>query len=63
MTTDNLMMLLPLIIIQFTLMIIGVVSVIKKTNFNYLNKVSWLLLVMFIQIIGPIAYFIMERYD
>lgn len=63
MTTDNLMMLLPLIIIQFTLMIIGVVSVIKKTNFNYLNKVSWLLLVMFIQIIGPIAYFIMERDD
>ena len=44
-------------------MIFSLVKVLKQTQFKYLNKVIWIVIVVFIQIIGPIIYLVVERGD
>ncbi len=56
-TTELLLMLLPVIILQLTLMIIAVVHILRHDNFNVGNKAMWLVIVIFINLIGPILYF------
>jgi uncharacterized membrane protein YhaH (DUF805 family) len=50
----------PLIIIQFFLMIIALVDVIRIKDTNG-PKWLWVLLILFVNIIGPIAYFVIGR--
>lgn len=53
-------LLLPIIIIQFVLMVIAVIDVIRSKETNG-PKAMWIVLVLFISLIGPIAYFIFGR--
>ncbi len=50
-------LLLPLIILQFALAITALIHVLKHPNYKFGNKVMWILIVLFIQFIGPIVYF------
>ncbi|WP_456274373.1 PLD nuclease N-terminal domain-containing protein [Bacillus sp. AK031] len=50
----------PLIIIQFILMITALVDVIRIKDTNG-PKWLWVLLILFVNIIGPIAYFVIGR--
>lgn len=56
----NLAVLLPVIIIQLILLIIALVDClrIEKTNGP---KWVWILVILFINIIGPIVYFVVGR--
>jgi len=54
------LLLIPVIIIQLALMIYCLVNVIKKTETKYLNKLAWILIIVLINIFGPIVYLIME---
>lgn len=56
-------LLAPIILIEIGLMIFSLVKVLKQTQFKYLNKVIWIVIVVFIQIIGPIIYLVVERGD
>lgn len=60
---DYLPLLIPLIILQFLLMTFALTKVIKKQKFNNLNKQSWILIIIFVNIIGPISYLVTEEYS
>jgi len=47
---------IPLLIIQLILLITALVSLVKK-EVHAMDKVIWGLVIMFINIIGPIVYF------
>ena len=59
--TNNLALLLPVIILEFILAITALIHVIKHPNYRFGNKSIWIIVVLFIQIIGPIFYFIFGR--
>ena len=48
---------IPLAVLQFTLMIAALVSLIKKPNVPSNDKILWLLLIILLSLIGPILYF------
>ena len=58
---NQLALLLPVIIFEFILSITALIHVIKHPNYRFGNKFIWILVVLFIQIIGPIFYFIFGR--
>ncbi|WP_314061938.1 PLDc N-terminal domain-containing protein [uncultured Vagococcus sp.] len=51
----------PLLVIQLALAIVAVVKIMKQKEFRFFNKVSWLLIVLLLQLIGPICYFVFGR--
>ena len=59
--TNNLALLLPVIILEFILAITALIHVIKHPNYRFGNNAIWIIVVLFIQIIGPIFYFILGR--
>ncbi|GIN40407.1 MULTISPECIES: PLDc N-terminal domain-containing protein [Heyndrickxia] len=50
----------PIIIIQFLLVIIAVIDLIRNKQPNG-PKWMWVLIILFINIVGPIIYFIVGR--
>ena len=58
---NQLPLLLPLIILQFILAITALVHVLRHPNYIFGNKVIWVLVVLFVQFIGPIFYFVFGR--
>jgi len=54
-------LLLPVIILQYGLMIYALVKAIKQQNFKYFSKVAWIALIILINIIGPVMYLVMEN--
>lgn len=55
--------LIPLIILQIILAITALVHVLKNPKYRFGNKVMWIVVVLFIQIIGPVVYFAFGRGD
>lgn len=53
--------LIPIIIIELALAITAMVHVLKHPNYRFGSKVFWVIVVLFIQIIGPIVYFTFGR--
>lgn len=58
---NQLPLLLPIIILEFILAITALIHVLRHPNYRFGNKVIWVLVVLFLQIIGPIFYFIFGR--
>lgn len=54
---DNLLLFIPLILLEVGLMVTALIHVLKHPNYKFGNKLMWILIVVFIQIIGPIVYF------
>ena len=52
-----LMAVIPIVITQLVLFIVALVSIMRKAAAPVADKVLWLLLVIFVGIIGPIVYF------
>ncbi len=61
--TTLLLLLIPLLIVQLTLMIIALLDAVKRENFKVGNKVIWILVIVLINIFGPIIYFIFGKGD
>lgn len=53
--------LIPVLLIQLGLIFFCLKKVLKQKTFKYLNKSVWLMIVLFVQLFGPIAYLILER--
>ena len=47
--------LVPLIILEFGLMITAVIHILRHQHYRFGNRLLWLLLVIFIQIIGTLS--------
>lgn len=60
---DYLPFLIPLIALQLLLMAFALIKVMKKQKFNNLNKQSWILIIIFANIVGPISYLVSEEYS
>lgn len=57
---DNIALIAPLLIIQFLLIVIAIIDLVKidKTNGP---KLLWFVIIICISMIGPVAYFIFGR--
>ena len=53
--------LVPLIIAQRALGITAIVHVLKHPRYRFGNKPIWVLIVLFINIVGPVVYFVFGR--
>lgn len=59
--TQYLPFLIPVIIISVGLAITALVHVLTHPNYRFGNKVIWVFVVVLLQFIGPIAYFLIGR--
>jgi Phospholipase_D-nuclease N-terminal len=59
--TEFLPYLIPVILLEWVLMIIALVDLIRREKTRWLPKWVWAIIVVFIQIFGPIAYLILGR--
>lgn len=55
--------LIPLIILQLGLAIYSAIHVIRHPHYRFSNQVMWMLIVLLMQFIGPLIYFIFGRGD
>ncbi len=55
--------LIPIVIIEWALAITALVHVIRHPHYKFGNRVFWILIVLFVQVIGPILYFVAGRGD
>lgn len=60
---DNLPLFIPLIVLQMALMVTAVIHVLKHPNYRFGNKALWLVIVIVLQIVGPVIYFVFGRGD
>lgn len=61
--TRYLPILIPVIILEFALMLIALIDLLKRTKAKVGNKAIWIIVILFVQIIGPISYFLIGRSD
>lgn len=59
-TTDTLLMLLPLVVLQLGLALYCIVKIAREGVAN-LNKPLWILISIFFSMIGPITFLIVGR--
>lgn len=59
--SDIIIMLLPVIILQFTLMAVSLVHIFRHPNYKVGTRLIWVLVVIFINFLGPILYFAIGR--
>jgi len=55
--------LIPIVLIELILLVAAVVHILKHKKFKFGNTVMWLIIVIVIEIIGPILYFTIGRSD
>ena len=58
---EYLPVLIPLAIIQFGLMITALVHAVKHPKYKVGNLTVWVLVILLVNIIGPVLYFIIGR--
>lgn len=58
---DNLPLIIPLVILELSLMIVAVIHVLRHPHYRFGNRTIWLLVVILLQIIGPVIYFVFGR--
>lgn len=54
---------IPFIILDIVLAVTALVHVLKHPNYRFGNKVMWIIVVLCIQLIGPVVYFVFGRGD
>jgi hypothetical protein len=55
--------LIPLFVLEIALLVIALVDVVKRERVKGGNKVVWMLVIIFISIIGPIVYLLLGRQE
>lgn len=63
MNVTTIALIIPLVLIQLGLMIFALVDMVKRDKVKGGNKVVWALVIVLINIIGPIVYLIFGRED
>lgn len=54
---------IPLAILQLTLMVTSLVSVFRHKNYKKGNRIVWVILCAVLSIIGPVLYFAIGKED
>ncbi|KAF1303589.1 MULTISPECIES: PLD nuclease N-terminal domain-containing protein [Enterococcus] len=58
---ENLPLLIPVILLEVGLMVTALLHVLKHPTYRFGNKTMWILIVVFLQIIGPVVYFVFGK--
>lgn len=58
---QNFALILPLLILQISLIVLGLVNLFKDKRVKCLNIPIWAIIIICISIIGPILYFVFGR--
>ena len=58
---ENLPIFIPLVLLELILVIAAVQHVLKHPHYRFGNRAVWLLIVILIQIIGPVIYFVFGK--
>lgn len=53
--------LIPLVLLQIALMVIALVDLVRRKRVKGDSKILWVVLIVFINIIGPIIYLLLGR--
>ncbi len=53
--------LIPIILIELVLMLTALVHVLRHQKYRFGNRILWVILVVVLQIVGPILYFTIGR--
>ncbi len=54
-------LLIPVVVIQFGLMIVALLDLLRRERVKFLPKWGWLLVIALVNLIGPIVYFAVGR--
>lgn len=54
-------LILPIFVIELALAITALVHVVRHPHYKFGSRPVWIILVLFVQIIGPIVYFIFGK--
>lgn len=57
MLTEILKVIWPLLVLQFILQIIAIISLIKREKVRWNNKWIWAVIIVLLNLLGPIIYF------
>jgi len=60
---DMLIFLIPIVLLQFGLMIAAVVHILKSKTYRVGSRPVWLLIAILVGIIGPVLYFVIGKGD
>ena len=55
--------LIPIAIIELTLAVTALIHVLHHKNYRFGNRVFWVIVVLVVEIIGPILYFTIGKGD
>lgn len=58
---EYLPILIPIVVLEIGLMIYALIHILKHNKFKFGNKVMWIVVVVLIQIIGPIFYLMIGK--
>ena len=58
---EYLPILIPIVVLEIGLMIYALSHILKHNKFRFGNKVMWIVIVVFIQTIGPILYLMIGK--
>jgi hypothetical protein len=61
--TEYLPFLIPIIAIELILAVIAIIHVLRHDSYRFGNRAMWVVIVLFIGIIGPVLYFTIGRGD
>jgi hypothetical protein len=53
--------LIPVLIIELALIVIALLNLAKRAQVTGNNKVLWIIIIVFIQVFGPVAYLMFGR--
>lgn len=59
--TEFLPILIPLVLLQLVLLVTAIMHLVKNDRLTQQNKLIWALVIIFVNIIGPIIYLIFGR--
>ena len=48
---------IPILLVEWALMITALIHVLRHNNYRFGNRILWIIIVIVLQIIGPIIYF------
>jgi hypothetical protein len=54
-------LLIPLFAVQIILAVVALVHVLRHPRYRFGNKIMWILIVLLVNMIGPILYFVFGR--
>ena len=54
---------LPLLVLQLILLVVAIVHLVRNDRLDQTHKLIWALVIVFVNIIGPILYLIFGRKD